>query len=96
MADGKQTRRGRPAGVPMSTHHRRKIAKSLVLEHLIEHATGERDMVGTQVTAAGMLIDRILPKLAPVHLPGEEGNPELTFKTIIIGAPPEKEEDDGD
>jgi hypothetical protein len=48
----------------MGTSHRDKIKNSNILNALIEHAEGTRDMKASQVTAGLGLLDRIMPKLA--------------------------------
>ena len=57
----------------MSNSHRDKIKNSNILNALIEHAEGKREMSGSQVTAGLGLLDRIMPKLATTTL---EGNPD--------------------
>ena len=67
---------------PMSNEHRVKIQNSNILNALIEHAVGKREMTGTQVTAAISLLDRVMPKLSSVELTGDENNP-LSMVTKI-------------
>jgi len=57
----------------MSDEHRQKIANSLVLTNLIEHAEGKRDMKPSAVTAGLGLLKKILPDLATVELSGPDG-----------------------
>ncbi len=72
MAAGK---RGRPAGFRMSDEHRTKIANSQILKCLIEHATGEKEMSASQVTAGLGLLKKVLPDLQSVELTGDDKNP---------------------
>jgi len=50
----------------MSEEHRLKIAKSNVLNYLLKHAEGEREMSATQVTAAIALLKKFVPDLQAV------------------------------
>lgn len=67
--------RGRSPGFTMSPEHRVKIQNSNVLNALIEHVEGRRDMSSTQVTAAIALMKKVLPDLAAVEMTGEDGGP---------------------
>ncbi len=72
--------RGRPAGFRMSDEHRVKIQNSNVLNALIEHAVGKREMSSTQVTAAIALLKKVLPDLQSVTLDnGETGTFKISF-----------------
>lgn len=55
--------RGRKPGFTMSNEHRAKIQNSNILNALIEHVQGEREMSSTQVTAAIALMKKVLPDL---------------------------------
>lgn len=59
----------------MSNEHRVKIQNSNILNALIEHALGERDMSATQVSSAVALMKKVLPDLAAVTISGDEDNP---------------------
>ncbi len=48
----------------MSNEHRVKIQNSNILNALIEHACGEREMSPSQVTAGLGLIRKVLPDLS--------------------------------
>lgn len=48
----------------MSDEHRGKIQNSSILNSLIEHVEGRRDMTATQVTAGLGLLRKVLPDLA--------------------------------
>lgn len=68
--------RGRKPGFRMSNEHRVKIQNSNILNALIEHAEGRREMSATQVTAGLGLLRKALPDLQTVTLQGdEEGGP---------------------
>ena len=65
--------RGRTPGFTMSNEHRVKIQNSNILNALIEHAEGRRDMSPTQVSAALGLLKKALPDLSSVEMTGEDG-----------------------
>ena len=67
--------RGRTAGFAMSNEHRDKIKNSNILNALIEHAEGQREMSATQVTAGLGLLKKALPDLAIHQHQGEDGGP---------------------
>lgn len=71
MADG----RGRKPGFRMSDEHRVKIQNSNILNALIEHAEGKREMSATQVTTGLGLMKKVLPDLSAVTISGDEDNP---------------------
>ena len=50
----------------MSEEHRVKIANSNILNALIEHAVGKRDMSATQVSAGLGLLRKTLPDLSAI------------------------------
>ena len=58
--------RGRKPGFRMSDEHRVKIQNSNVLNALIEHVVGKREMSSTQVTAGVALMRKVLPDLTAV------------------------------
>lgn len=68
----------------MSNEHRVKIQNSNVLNALIEHAEGSREMSGTQVTAALGLLKKALPDLSTVTLQGDEGGGPVQVTGIEI------------
>jgi hypothetical protein len=78
--------RGRQPGFQMGAEHRTKIANSKVLKHLIDHATGKRDMTSTQVTAALGLLDRVMPKLQSTTLDGDVST-TIIRKTVYEAKP---------
>ena len=72
---GKPARRGRMAGFRMSDEHRVKIQNSNILNALIEHVDGRREMTGTQVTAGIALLKKVLPDLQSVTISGDDEKP---------------------
>jgi hypothetical protein len=56
--------RGRQPGFRMSEEHRVKIQNSNILNALIEHVEGKRDMSATQVSAGIGLLRKVMPDLA--------------------------------
>jgi hypothetical protein len=62
--------RGRPPGFVMSPEHRTKIQNSQVLNCLLEHVCGNRDMSSTQVTAGIALMKKVLPDLSATDVTG--------------------------
>lgn len=83
MSDGKTDKRsrGREPGFVMSDAHRVKIQKSNVLNALLEHVEGKREMSATQVTAGLGLLRKCLPDLSNVTVTGDEKNP-LAIKIV--------------
>lgn len=55
--------RGRKPGFRMSNEHRVKIQNSNILNALIEHVEGIREMSASQVTAGLGLLRKVLPDL---------------------------------
>lgn len=60
--------RGRKAGFQMSNEHRVKIQNSNILNALIEHIEGNRDMSATQVSAGLGLLKKVLPDLSSIEM----------------------------
>lgn len=63
--------RGRKPGFQMTEEHRVKIRNSNILNALIEHVEGIREMSATQVTAGVALLRKVLPDLSAVEHSGE-------------------------
>ena len=79
--------RGRPAGFRMDDSHRVKIQNSNILNALIEHAVGAREMSATQVSAGLGLLKKIMPDLAAVQMSGDGENPiEMVTRIELIAA----------
>jgi len=72
----------------MSDEHRVKIQNSNILNALIEHAQGDRDMSPSQVSAGLGLLRKIMPDLAAVTHSGDEENPiQSVTKIELVAAP---------
>ena len=65
----------------MSDEHRVKIQNSNILNALIEHACGHREMTATQVQAGLGLLKKVLPDLKHHEHSGEGGGP-LTVQLV--------------
>jgi hypothetical protein len=63
--------RGRAPGFKMPDEHRHKIGMSNLISYLRDHAAGKREMSGTQVQAAQILLKKVLPDLAAIEHSGE-------------------------
>lgn len=57
----------------MSNEHRVKIQNSNILNALIEHVEGEREMSATQVSAGLGLLRKVMPDLAATADLGDAG-----------------------
>lgn len=68
-------KRGRKAGFTMSHEHRVKIQNSNILNALIEHAEGRREMSSTQVTAGLGLLKKAMPDISSIELTGDPDSP---------------------
>lgn len=64
----------------MTDEHRTKIAKSNILNALIEHVQGDREMSATQVTAGLGLLRKCLPDLSNVEMKGAGENGEFVMR----------------
>ena len=75
--------RGRKPGFVMSAEHRDKIKNSNILNALIEHVEGNREMSSTQVTAALGLLKKALPDLQSVEVGSDPEKPmRMTFEWL--------------
>ena len=72
--------RGRKAGFRMSDEHRVKIQNSNILNALVEHVEGKREMSATQVSAGLGLLKKVLPDLSQTTLEG--GDKPLSIESI--------------
>lgn len=70
-----------PSAFRMSDEHRHKIANSNILNALIEHATGEREMSATQVSAGLGLLKKVMPDLTAQSLSNDDDAP---FKVELV------------
>ena len=69
------TARGRKPGFKMNDAHRVKIQNSNILNALIEHIEGKRDMSSTQVSAGLGLLRKVLPDLSHTEISGDPDAP---------------------
>lgn len=79
--------RGRKPGFRMSESHRDKIRNSNILNALVEHVEGKRDMSASQVSAGLGLLKKIMPDLSSNQQSFDPDNPlkvEL-IKRVIVG-----------
>ena len=60
----------KPIGL-LTDEHRAKLAKSNILNALIEHTMGKREMSATQVTAGIALLRKCLPDLTATEIKGD-------------------------
>lgn len=72
--------RGRKPGFVMSDAHRVKIQNSNILNALIEHVDGKREMSGSQVQAGLGLLKKVLPDLSNVEVSGTGENGAIVIK----------------
>jgi hypothetical protein len=73
----------------MSDEHRVKIQNSNILNALIQHVEGNREMSSTQVTAGVALLKKVLPDLASVEVSGTGENGEHVHEVRwVIAARP--------
>lgn len=77
--------RGRKPGFVMSNEHRVKIQNSNILNALIEHACGQRDMSATQVSAGLGLMKKVLPDLAAMTIEGNGENGAIEINVTVGG-----------
>ena len=81
--------KGRRPGFRMSDEHRVKIQNSNILNALIEHVDGKREMSGTQVQAGLGLLKKCLPDLQSHTISGDPDAP-LTIQEIrLVGVRPD-------
>lgn len=81
--------RGRKPGFRMSEEHRVKIQNSNILNALVEHVEGKREMSATQVSAGLGLLRKVMPDLAQTTLEnGEDGAFQVVQRIERIIADP--------
>jgi hypothetical protein len=73
----------------LSHEHRVKIQNSNILNALIEHALGQREMSSTQVTTGLGLMRKVLPDLTNTTLEGSEEDGSIGF-TVTWQSPTDK------
>ena len=69
--------KGRKPGFSMGEEHRVKIRNSNILNALIEHVEGRREMSSSQVSAGLGLLKKVMPDLAQV-----ENKTEVTHRYV--------------
>lgn len=74
--------RGRKPGFRMGPEHRVKIQNSNILNALIEHVEGKRDMQPSQVSAGLGLLRKVMPDLTDNMIKGEGENGEIVHKVV--------------
>ena len=82
--------RGRQPGFRMSDDHRVKIQNSNILNALIEHVQGQREMSATQVSAGLGLLKKVMPDLAATEISGPDGEAiptKLIIENVVTSAP---------
>jgi hypothetical protein len=67
--------RGRARGFHMGPEHRDKIKNSNILNALIEHVEGNREMLPSQVTAGLGLLKKVMPDMTEAMIKGDEDAP---------------------
>lgn len=80
------TERGRKPGFKMGEAHRVKIQNSNILNALVEHVEGKREMSATQVSAGVALLKKILPDLSSTTIEGSEENPINIVTQVVLTA----------
>lgn len=63
--------RGRKPGFKMTDEHRAKIQNSNILNALIEHVEGKREMSPSQVSAGLGLLRKVMPDLSSAEIKSE-------------------------
>lgn len=74
---------GREPGFRMTEEHRVKIKNSNILNALVEHVEGQREMSATQVSAGLGLLKKVMPDLANVQHSGDAENPVAIVAQIV-------------
>jgi hypothetical protein len=74
--------RGRKPGFFMTEEHRLKIKNSNILNALVEHVEGKREMTATQVTAGVALLRKVMPDLSAVEMSGETVVQHVALPTL--------------
>ena len=75
-------KKGRSAGFIMSDSHRVKIQNSNVLNALLEHVDGKREMSASQVTAGVALLKKYMPDLASHTIGGDKDAAPIHFENV--------------
>lgn len=80
--------RGRKSGFKMTDEHRVKIQNSNILNALIEHVEGKREMSSTQVSAGLGLLRKVLPDLSATTLDHTSSDGSVIMPALIALVPP--------
>ena len=80
----------------MTSEHRVKIQNSNILNALIEHACGEREMSATQVSAGLGLLRKCMPDLSSTTLSGDEDGGPIQITQVQLVALKPKNVDSSD
>ncbi len=83
---GNQMARGRKPGFHMSEEHRVKIQNSNILNALVEHVEGNRDMSATQVSAGIALLRKVMPDLSAGEMTHDVSNDIAELLRAVDGA----------
>lgn len=79
--------RGRKPGFKMTEEHRDKIRNSNILNALVEHVEGNREMSPTQVTAGLGLLRKVMPDMTENMIKGDEDSPIIhKIERVIVDA----------
>jgi hypothetical protein len=84
--------RGRQPGFVMSDAHRVKIQNSNILNALVEHVEGKRDMSSTQVSAGIALLKKVMPGLAQTDITSGGGKIDFPSQIILTAARDNRED----
>lgn len=82
-------RRGRSPGFLMSDTHRVKIENAKILNGLIDHFQGTRNLSLSQVNVGLALLKKVLPDLQAVEISGANGGPveinDVSARETLLG-----------
>lgn len=76
--------RGRKPGFRMTEEHRAKIKNSNILNALIEHVEGRREMSSSQVSAGLGLLKKVMPDLTHAEHANDPENPMPSSIPVTI------------
>lgn len=66
---------------------RSKIQAAMIINRLSDHIVGKIEMDVSQVSAAKVLLNKVLPDLKAVELSGKDGGPIKSVTKVMICAP---------
>jgi hypothetical protein len=73
---------------------RSKIQAAQIINRLNDHINGKVSLDVSQVSAAKVLLNKVLPDLKAVELMGQGGGPIKTVTKVVLSAPSVTEDDD--